>query len=48
MKYEAPICEVVRINDADIIRTSFGLGDENDTPDIPATPNNNYKGGNAK
>lgn len=27
MKYEAPICEVVRIDDVDIIRTSRG-----DTP----------------
>ncbi len=27
MNYEAPICEVVRINDLDIIRTSTG-----DTP----------------
>lgn len=41
MKYEAPICEVVRINDEDIIRTSF------DTPDIDVSPNSNSKGGNA-
>ena len=43
MKYEAPICEVVRINDEDIIRTSF------DTPDIDITfDSDNSKGGNSK
>ena len=32
MKYEAPICELVKIEVVDIIRTSGGINDGTDTP----------------
>lgn len=32
MKYEAPLCELVKINDLDIIRTSPDNDDGTDTP----------------
>lgn len=34
MKYEAPICELVKIDDLDIIRTSGAEDDGTDTPFI--------------
>ena len=32
MKYEAPICELIKINNLDIIRTSGASDDGDDTP----------------
>ena len=34
MKYEAPICELVKIDDLDIIRTSGAEDEGTDTPII--------------
>jgi hypothetical protein len=36
MKYEAPICEILRINNIDIIRTSGP--DDTETGDTPMMP----------
>ena len=35
MKYEAPICEIVRIKSLDIIATSGGWSDDTESGDTP-------------
>ena len=34
MKYEAPICDLIKLNNLDVIRTS-GAGEGNDETDSP-------------